>query len=407
MVSRTINLYKNAFQGLSKRVWLLSLVMLINRAGTMVLGFMTLYCNHIGYTIKQGGLVVAIYGVGSMFGAYFGGKISDKYGFYYTQFSALLLGGCFFILLGQMRTYESICITTFFLSMINESFRPANSTAIAYYSTPENRTQSYSLVRLSINLGWAIGSAMGGFLAAKNYSLLFWVDGFTNISAALMLLILLPKVTKAAQQKPTTNIDNKVETTSAWKDKTFLYFLAFQLLFAACFFQIFTTIPIYFKKDLKLTEDTIGAIMAWTGILIVIFEMVLVYTLEKRKSSLLLITYGCIMMSISFFILNIPLHNVLIIAITSMVIITVAEMISMPFMNSFYTSRSNERNRGQYAGMYTMAWSAAQVFGSLVGAALADKYGFTVFWIIVGFISLFSAAGYFWLHRNSTKVLSN
>ena len=406
MVSRTINLYKNAFTGLSKRVWLLSLVMLINRAGTMVLAFMTLYCYHIGYTIKQGGLVVAIYGVGSMFGAYLGGKISDKYGFYYTQFSALFLGGCFFILLGQMKTYETICITTFFLSMINESFRPANSSAIAYYSTPENRTQSYSLVRLSINLGWAIGSAMGGFLAARNYSLLFWVDGCTNMSAALLLLIILPKVTKAAQHKPVTNIENKVKSNSAWRDKTFLYFLIFQLLFAACFFQIFTTIPIYFKKDLKLSEDTIGAIMAWTGVLIVIFEMVLVYILEKKKSYLLLMTYGSILMAISYFILNISMGNVLIMAVASMVIITVAEMISMPFMNSFYTSRSDEKNRGQYAGMYTMAWSAAQVFGSLVGAALADKYGFTIFWIIVGNLCLVAAAGYFWLHQKSIKVFS-
>ena len=187
MVSATIQLYKNAYDGLSRRIWLLGIVMLINRSGTMVLAFMTLYCKSIGFTTKQGGFVVAIYGIGSVAGAFLGGKITDKFGFYYTQFTALLLGGIMFIVLGQMRSYEAICICTFFLSMVNESFRPANAAAIAHYSTPKNRTQAFSLVRLAINIGWGIGVAVGGLLASINYHLLFWTDGFTNIAAALSL----------------------------------------------------------------------------------------------------------------------------------------------------------------------------------------------------------------------------
>lgn len=154
MISATVNLYKNAYTGLSKRMWLLALVMLINRSGTMVLPFMTLYCKHVGYSTKQAGYVVAVYGLGSVVGAFLGGKISDRFGFYYTQFISLFLGGILFITLGQMNTFASICGCTFFLSMVNESFRPANATAVAHYSTAENRTQSFSLVRLAINIGW-------------------------------------------------------------------------------------------------------------------------------------------------------------------------------------------------------------------------------------------------------------
>ena len=397
MFSKTINLYKNAFSGLTKKIWLLSIVMLINRAGTMVLAFMTLYCNHLGFTIKQGGLVVAIYGIGSIFGAYLGGKISDKFGFYYIQFFALFFGGCFFILLGQMKTYETICITTFFLSMVNESFRPANSAAIAHYSIAKNRTQSYSLVRLSVNLGWGIGSALGGILASINYHLLFWVDGFTNIIAAVFLLIILPKVSIAEQQRPVAGVTENSINKSALRDKIFLYFLIFQILFASCFFQLFTTVPLYFKTVLHLTEFTIGTLMPYTGLMIVLFEMVLVYILDKKKSYLLLMNYGAILMGVSYFILNIAVGNLLFIAIIFMITITVAEMISMPFMNSFYIARSNEKNRGQYAGMYTMAWSAAQILGSGLGSAAAYRFGFYNFWFIVGGLCLVAASGYYWL----------
>ena len=83
MFNATLRLYKSAYTGLSKRIWLLSAVMLINRIGTMVLAFMTLYCSYRGYTLQQGGMVVAIYGIGAVVGAFMGGKISDRFGFYY------------------------------------------------------------------------------------------------------------------------------------------------------------------------------------------------------------------------------------------------------------------------------------------------------------------------------------
>ena len=118
-------------------------------------------------------------------GALIGGRITDKWGFYPQQVAALLLGGVMFIITGYLHTYLSLCIGVLILSICNESFRPANATAIAYYSTSDNRTRSYSLNRLAVNLGWAVGGALGGFLASTNYRLLFWVDGTTNIIAAL------------------------------------------------------------------------------------------------------------------------------------------------------------------------------------------------------------------------------
>src|SRR5450631_1460222 len=98
-----------------------------------------------------------------------------------------------------MKSFPLIGGVTFALSLVNEAFRPANSTAIAHYSKEENRTRSYSLNRLAINLGWAAGGAIGGVLASINYHLLFWVDGVTNILAMILLrYFLAPLSTTAA-----------------------------------------------------------------------------------------------------------------------------------------------------------------------------------------------------------------
>lgn len=367
----------------------------------MVLAFMTLYCSHLGYTLQQGGLVVAIYGIGSVTGAFIGGKISDKFGFYYTQFAALFFGGILFILLGQMNTYLSICICTFFLSTVNESFRPANATAIAHYSSKENRTQSFSLVRLAINLGFSAGTAIGGILASINYKLLFWADGVTSMSAGILLLIILPKVSLAQQHAIVFSKNISAPKISPYRDKKFLYFLFFVVLFAVCFFQLFTTVPIFFKQELSLNEFHIGVVMAYNGILIALFEMVLVFKLEGKRAYLVLMRYGTILMGISFLLLNLPLASGFAIAMIALTVLTVAEMISMPFMNSYYISRSSEQSRGQYAGLYTMAWSAAQVIGSTTGTAIADRFGFANLWLIIFFVCLLAASGYYWLQRRS------
>ena len=367
----------------------------------MVLAFMTLYCKHLGYSTKQGGFVVAIYGIGSVTGAFLGGRITDKFGFYYTQFTSLFFGGILFITLGQMRSYESICIGTFFLSMVNESFRPANAAAIAHYSTAKNRTQAFSLVRLAINIGWGIGVAVGGFLASINYQLLFWTDGFTSITAAIALLIILPAVTLDQQKKIFHHTETKIKSVTPYRDKAFLQFLILTVLFAVCFFQMFTTIPIYFKEGLQLNEFSIGSIMAVNGILIAVIEMVLVYKLEGRKPYLLLMCYGTVIMGMAFFVLNLPIANGFIIALTSILIITIAEMVGMPFMNSHYINLSTDKNRGQYAGMYTMAWSLAQVIGSSLGAVIAYNFGFFNLWLIVGTVCFITAAGYYLLQIKS------
>lgn len=401
MIASTINLYQQAYTGLTRRIWLLSIVMLINRIGTMVLAFMTLYCSHLGFSIEQGGFVVGIYGIGSVTGAFIGGKISDKFGFYYTQFCALFFGGVLFIILGQMNSYVSICICTFFLSTVNESFRPANATAIAHYSTKENRTQSFSLVRLAINVGFSAGTAIGGFLASINYKLLFWADGITSITAGVCLLLLLPKVTLEQQQSFKTHKEVSHASHSPYRNRKFLYFLFFQVLFATCFFQLFTTVPLYFKTSLQLNEFWIGVVMASNGILIALVEMVLVFKLEGRKSYLVLMRYGAILMGCSFLVLNIPMASGLLVALLSLFVLTIAEMISMPFMNSYYISLSSEQSRGQYAGLYTMAWSIAQFIGSTTGSTIAGSLGFFNLWFVVCGVCLAAAAGYYWLQKQN------
>ncbi len=401
MFTKSIQLYKDAFSGLGRNAWLLSTVMLINRCGTMVLAFMTLYCKSLGFTLVQGGLVVAVYGAGSIVGALVGGRLTDRFGFYYIQFIALFFGGILFIVLSMMESYVMICLVSFILAMVNESFRPANSAAIAHYSEPANRTKAYSLARLAVNIGFGVGIAVGGMLASMDYKYIFWVDGCTSIFAGFALIWLMPKATGNSRKEVFDETGNMLPYASPLKDKIFLYFLFFQFLFSICFFQLFTTIPVFFKEKLLLSEFSIGAVMAMNGLLIAVFEMVLVFKLEGKKPYLVLMGYGSIMMAAAFMTLLLPVQWGLAVALAATIIVTVSEMVAMPFMNTYYISRTNLANRGRYAGLYTMTWSLSQMLGSITGTSIADEIGYGGLWTIVAIVSITAGAGYYGLYKLS------
>ena len=362
----------------------------------MVIPFMTVYMTlHFGASVSRAAFVMTLFGAGSILGALLGGKATDRFGYYKVQLAALSGGGLLFILLGCMRSYEAVCVVAFFLSLVNEAFRPANAVAVAHHSKEENRTRSYSLNRLAINLGWAVGGALGGFIASRSYSLLFWVDGCTNLAAAVLLFIVLRPVGQQVSRQEAAQ--QKAEAPSVFTDKPYLFFVMLQVFFAICFFQLFTILPVYFKTVLHLPEAFIGLTMSLNGLIITLFEMLIVYRLEGKKSPLYYIIPGVLLVGLSYAVFNLPWLSAVSLALLSTILISFGEILSMPFMNTFWVKRTVAGNRGQYAGLFSSSWSVAQIVGPLAGGLIAETAGYHVLWWVIAGVCVALAAGYAWL----------
>jgi predicted MFS family arabinose efflux permease len=298
--------------------------------------------------MAHAGYIMTLFGCGSICGGFLGGKVTDTFGFYDLQVGALISGGLLFFVLGFQHTFFSLGICAFVLSLFNESVRPANSAAIAHYSSDKNKTRSVSLNRLAINLGWAVGGGMGGLVASINYHLLFWVDGGTNILAAILLLILMPKAKIA---KTIKKRDNTVVRVSAYTDGTYWLFILLCLLFFTCFYEFMIMEPAFYKIDWHFNERFIGFLLALNGLLIALVEMVLIHNLEGKRPGLVYIITGILIGACSFVLINL-VPQTAVMAILIVALITLSEMLTMPFMNSFWISRSSHHNRGEYAALY-------------------------------------------------------
>jgi predicted MFS family arabinose efflux permease len=390
-----VNLYRKSFGGLSRHVWLLSVVTFINRAGTMVIPFLSVYLSQeLGFSLQETGLIMAIFGAGSVIGTIGGGKLSDKYGYYPVLFWSLLITGIIFILLKFMVTFWSVAATIFVLSVIGDAFRPAINSSVGAYSTAENRTRSISLLRLAVNLGFSIGPAIGGFLAYRfGYDLLFLADGFTCIGAAIFFRLSLTREPRTTTPvAPPESHTGTPTYSSPYRDKTFLFFSLMITCWAVAFMQLFSVIPVFLKSSLMLNEGQIGALLAFNGLLIALFEMPVVYSIEGRIKHLDLIRWGAVAVAIAFLVYIIPAHW-LFISVLSFFIITVGEVLTMPFSSSYALNRSTDDNRGQYMAVYSLAYSIGHIIAPIIGLNIAAQYGYNILWLIVAGLSMIAFAG--------------
>ncbi|MES1221753.1 MAG: MFS transporter, partial [Bacteroidota bacterium] len=155
-----------------------------------------------------------------------------------------------------------------------------------------------------------------------------------------------------------------------------------------------------FKRAWHFSEPFIGSLMALNGFIITLVEMVVVYSLARKGKNVFFITIGVALVGLSFFALNIPYASI-IIAIFMIMLISFGEIFSMPFMNSYWLSRTQHGNQGQYAALYTMAWSAAQTLGPMSGAQVAQIFGFKWLWWITGSLSLLVSLIFYRLYRKN------
>jgi predicted MFS family arabinose efflux permease len=396
MIKQTARLYTQAVSGLPVEVWILSIASFINRSGAMVLAFTTLYLtNELHFNLAEAGLIMGFYGVGSMMGSYTGGALADRRPYNAVMLFSLISSSLVLLLLLVITSYWGIATVIMAYAFLADMFRPANAAAITVYSDATNRTRAVSLMRLSVNLGFSVGPAAGGLIAHQlGYSWLFILDACTALLAAGLLWWKLPPTGQHVSPKNDV-ASTPIRTRSAYRDWPYLSFILLTALYAMSFFQLFSGVPQYLSQEGKLSEDTIGLLLALNGLLVVLIELPFVAALSARKNSIFhYIIIGTCMLPPAYlaFAWGGP---TIIAAAVYIVLATASEIFAMPFMMNYAISRPPASRKGQYAALYSISYGLALTAAPAGGLWLAEQFGFTnYFYLIAGATILLALAFY-------------
>ena len=397
MLKNALTHYINNFRGFTREVWILAIITFINRAGTMVLPFLSKYLKEdLHFTYNQVGWIMVAFGFGSMLGSWLGGKLSDKIGFYKIMIFSLFTSGVALFFVQYITTFWHLCIAMFLLMTIADMFRPAMFVSLSAYAKPENRTRALTLVRLAVNLGFAAGPALGGLIImGMGYSGLFWVDGASCIISISIFALLVKEKKKATHDD---KAESATDVKSVFHDKIFWVFLFVSFITAMIFFQLFTTLPLYHNEKFSLSEFQTGLLMTLNGLLIFSLEMPTVGFLERKAfPKIRIIIVGSFVMASSFFLLLINFWAGIL--VVSMVCISIGEVLTFPFSNAFALSRAPRGQEGRYMALYTMSFSLAHIISSKLGFEIITRFGYQINWLFMACIGVVATGCCIWIRN--------
>jgi MFS family permease len=377
---------------LPRPVWLVAGSQLVNRAGSMVLSFLVLYLTREqGFTKEQAGFVIFLYGTGAIVCGPLAGRLADKWGSVPVMRGSLFLSGLTLLVYPFAHGWPAIVVATIVLAMLTEAFRPAAMSFFAETVAPARRKSAFAVYRLAINLGMAIGPAVGGILATVAFRYLFYVDGATSIAAGLLLAAMsLPNGKKHARSAGEPSTKTRLSlSTAAHADPRFLFFLVGVLPVCVIFFQHIAAMSLYIVDNLGFTPRTFGLLFSLNCLIIVVLEIPLnaatAHWSHRRTLALGALLSGAGFGGMAF------ATEVWSLAAT-VVVWTFGEMLFFPASAAYATDIAPEARRGEYSGLYTMVFSIAFGVGPWLGTIVFERAGARVLWGLMFLLGVIAAA---------------
>lgn len=381
-------LYRDAFGGLPRLTWLLCIAAFLNRCGSMVLPFLSLYLlDRFGYSAAEAGAFLSAYGAGAMLGSLFGGKLSDVLGPVRVQVVTLGVTGVWMLGMTQIDHPVPFAVSVFVLGVLYDAFRPGNITAVALSVEPALRRKALSLNRLAGNAGWAFGPTIGGYLVAIDFRLMFVADGATCGLAALFLAVCLRHWRPLRPQRAADDTHHG----RPFRDRHFLWLMLANLVVLVAFMQYFTTGTRYLEQGLGYDTRTIGLLLAINPVIITLCEMPVVHLLRAR-SALPLIALGSLVVGIGYLCLLLPLGVVAV--VLAMVVVAAGELLQMPVLGAYVNDHAPAHARGAYNGVHGFTFCLALVLAPLLGGLVYDHAGPAVLWCACGGLCVLAAVGF-------------
>lgn len=380
-------------RALPRPFWILFAGTFINRFGTFVWPFLTIYLTRQGHSLAAAATAVAATGAGSFIGSALGGWLSDHIGRRQTIVVGSAAAAAAMMLLYAAGSLPAIIASTTFLGIASATYGPAAGALLADVVPEHLRVRGYSALRLAGNAGFACGAGIGGIIANYSFLWLFVGDALTTLTYTAIALFALPQGLRGqTRQAP---------WSAAWQqirgDRAFHALFIASCCSAFVFMQFGTTYSLHITRaglelDLlgwKLRPEAIyGLLIGWNGVMVTLCELPLT-SWTQRFDTRRTIALGYLLLGCGF-ALNGFFHT-LPTLFAAMTAFTLGEIISIPVSSAYVSRLAPESMRGRYMGALAIAWNISGVAGPLIGAQLFQSAP-ALLWIACALLGVISSA---------------
>jgi MFS family permease len=348
---------------LPRPVWFLFFGTFLNKFGSFVLPFLTLYVTARGYTLFDAGLAISGYGVGNLSASLIGGWLTDRIGRRPTIIGSMFSGACAMLLLSQATSLPEIIAAAALAGITGEMYRPACGALLADLVPPARRVAAYSAYRLAFNAGWAFGPATAGFLAGHGYFWLFAGDAATSVLFGIVAITALPRDPPPGARLASSL---RADWDTLRKDSDLHRLLAAAFVIACMMTQIISTFSLQIEH-LGFKPTVYGEIISLNGAIVVLCELPLTLLTTRFKARRVL-ALGYLGMGAGAVLIGFSASLPALIACIALY--TLGEMVSMPVSSAYVATLAPVHMRGRYMGAYGLTWNCAMILAPVCGMQL-------------------------------------
>lgn len=369
--------------------WFLWLGTVVNRLGSFAIPFLSLYLTtQRGLSVSQAGLMVSLFGAGSLVAQLVGGDLTDRLGRRPVLLLSLFVTPVLTVTLGLGRDLRLIAGATFVLGLFMDLYRPAVNAAVADLVPPSLRTRAYGYMYWAINLGVALAPIIAGLMARVNYLLLFVGDALTTFLYALIVLWRVPE-TRPREVAHTANTPAIARLKQLRREPILLAFSGLTFLGALVYMQGVVTLPLDMSRH-GLSPADYGLAIASNAILIV-FITIQTSRIVGKWPRFYAVSLSALLLGIGFglnaFAVTLPFY------IVAILVWTLGEIINAAVAPSIVADLSPVELRGLYQGVFGAAWGLALFIAPMLGGWVFERFSPSGLWFACAVLGSVVALG--------------
>jgi MFS family permease len=360
------------------------------------------------------------------------GTLADKIGRKVVMNFSLTVNGLAYFLLMHAETYPQFVGLMIMIGLSNPLYHVGADAMLADMIPSEKRTDAFAINRIANNAAFALGPAIGGFLATRSYDLAFYCAGTGFIIYSVILFFLaretlntqnVPKVSWKSVLAPIKPFWAPIGRREAslgqpktgqagggygrvFQDKSYMAFVGLLSLGLIAPTMLWILMPVYAKTNYGIPEALYGWIPT-TNAVMCVFVQYWVTSITRQHRTLPVLGVGMLIYALG--VGSVALMSSFWGFWLSMVILTFGELTLVPTASKFVADLAPANLRGRYMSVHWLGWGLARTLSPIIGGFLNDNIAPRAIWLGGLMIGLTSTLGLFLLSRLSaprTTVLA-
>src|SRR5512141_107547 len=198
------NSARNLYHQYPPQFWLMIMgIVLATAGGSMIWPFLLIYASgKLDLPLSTIAILISINAGTGLLSSLIAGSLADKIGRKVVMNFSLTVNGLAYFLLMRAETYPQFVGLMIMIGLSNPLYQVGADAMLADMIPSEKRVDAYAINRMANNAAFALGPAVGGFLATRSYNLAFYgaATGFVSYSLLLFFLARETLHTKSVPQ---------------------------------------------------------------------------------------------------------------------------------------------------------------------------------------------------------------